>query len=64
MHVILCSIFWYKFLTNVNFGNHLAKRLFFGKSFSEDTERNMLIKLKDKSGSAFTRDSEGLQHKL
>ncbi|KAI8455120.1 Cullin family-domain-containing protein [Phakopsora pachyrhizi] len=44
--------------------NHLAKRLLFGKSISEDTEQNMLIKLKVKSGSAFTRDSEGFQHKL
>ncbi|CAH7690496.1 cullin-4A [Phakopsora pachyrhizi] len=40
--------------------NHLAKRLLFGKSISEDTERNMLIKLKVESGSAFTRDSEGM----
>ncbi|PLW50802.1 hypothetical protein PCANC_14292 [Puccinia coronata f. sp. avenae] len=40
--------------------NHLAKRLLFGKSVSEDTERNMLSKLKIESGSAFTRDSEGM----
>lgn len=40
--------------------NHLAKRLLFGKSVSEDTERNMLCKLKIESGSAFTRDSEGM----
>ncbi|EGG11016.1 uncharacterized protein MELLADRAFT_42064 [Melampsora larici-populina 98AG31] len=39
---------------------HLAKRLLFGKSVSEDTERNMLGKLKVESGSAFTRDSEGM----
>ncbi|MBW0469608.1 hypothetical protein O181_009323 [Austropuccinia psidii MF-1] len=39
---------------------HLAKRLLFGKSISEDTERNMLSKLKVESGSAFTRDSEGM----
>ncbi|KAH9808719.1 Cullin [Melampsora americana] len=39
---------------------HLAKRLLFGKSVSEDTERNMLSKLKVESGSAFTRDSEGM----
>ncbi|CAH7676233.1 hypothetical protein PPACK8108_LOCUS11345, partial [Phakopsora pachyrhizi] len=44
--------------------NHLAKRLLFGKLISEDTEQNMLIKLKVESGSAFTRDSEGFQHKL
>lgn len=40
--------------------NHLAKRLLTGKSVSEDTERNMLGKLKVESGSAFTRDSEGM----
>ncbi|POV94874.1 hypothetical protein PSTT_16594, partial [Puccinia striiformis] len=40
--------------------NHLAKRLLFGKSISEDTERNLLSKLKIESGSAFTRDSEGM----
>ncbi|CAH7665972.1 hypothetical protein PPACK8108_LOCUS271 [Phakopsora pachyrhizi] len=44
--------------------NHLAKRLLFGKLISEDTEQNMLIKLKVESGSAFTRDSEWFQHKL
>ncbi|CAH7669438.1 hypothetical protein PPACK8108_LOCUS4060, partial [Phakopsora pachyrhizi] len=44
--------------------NHLAKRLLFVKSISEDTEQNMIIKLKVKSGSAFTRDSEGFKHKL
>ncbi|PLW14851.1 hypothetical protein PCANC_12587 [Puccinia coronata f. sp. avenae] len=39
---------------------HLAKRLLFGKSVSEDTERNMLSKLKIESGSSFTGDSEGM----
>ncbi|CAH7668677.1 hypothetical protein PPACK8108_LOCUS3219, partial [Phakopsora pachyrhizi] len=44
--------------------NHLSKSLLFGKSISEDTEQNMLIKLKVKFGSAFTRDSEGLNARI
>lgn len=39
---------------------HLAKRLLFGKLISEDSERNVLSKLKVESGTAFTRDSEGM----
>ncbi|KAG0150085.1 hypothetical protein CROQUDRAFT_652767 [Cronartium quercuum f. sp. fusiforme G11] len=39
---------------------HLAKRLLFGKLVSEDTERGVLAKLKVESGTAFTRDSEGM----
>lgn len=39
---------------------HLAKRLLFGRSISDDAERSMLSKLKVECGAAFTRDLEGM----
>lgn len=39
---------------------HLAKRLMFGRSASDDAERAMLAKLKIECGAAFTRDLEGM----
>ncbi|KAF9237673.1 Cullin family-domain-containing protein [Melanogaster broomeanus] len=40
--------------------NHLAKRLLFGRSISDDAERDMLGKLKIECGSQFTQKLEGM----
>ncbi|KAI8821887.1 Cullin [Fimicolochytrium jonesii] len=39
---------------------HLAKRLLFGKSISEDVEKNMISKLKTECGYQFTQKWEGM----
>lgn len=40
--------------------NHLAKRLLFGRSVSDDAERGMLAKLKVECGYQFTQKLEGM----
>lgn len=40
--------------------NHLAKRLLFGRSVSDDAERAMLAKLKVECGYQFTQKLEGM----
>ncbi|KAG8213020.1 Cullin family-domain-containing protein [Butyriboletus roseoflavus] len=44
--------------------NHLAKRLLFGRSVSDDAERGMLAKLKVECGYQFTQKLEGMFHDM
>lgn len=42
------------------YNSHLAKRLIYSRSVSDDAERNMLAKFKIEAGAAFTKSAEGM----
>ncbi|KAL8286410.1 hypothetical protein RQP46_004427 [Phenoliferia psychrophenolica] len=42
------------------YNSHLAKRLIYNRSVSDDAERNMLAKFKIEAGAAFTKSAEGM----
>ena len=66
MDVILDkTIVVFRFLTEQDvferyYKAHLAKRLLFGRSVSDDAERGMLSKLKIECGFQFTQKMEGM----
>ncbi|KAI8620951.1 ubiquitin ligase SCF complex subunit Cullin [Chytriomyces sp. MP71] len=58
--VTIFRLLVYKDVFERYYKQHLAKRLLYGKSLSEDAEKNFIGKLKIECGSAFTQKLEGM----
>ncbi|KAJ1734802.1 hypothetical protein LPJ61_000882 [Coemansia biformis] len=64
-HLLERSVLMFRFLQNKDafehyYKSHLAKRLLFGRSLSDDAEQSLVSKLKVECGSQFTLKLEGM----